>query len=281
MYLSASSAATTSARSAICTPWWLAYRSFRPRRICTVSGTLGSPTSTCAAQSRVGRGGAGGRGKIRHVCYSSEEGPPAGQPCRKHRQKGSRAGAASSAAPVKQLAMHLQGRSSGNCMTEAVLTHPKGGLAGRQAAPPAVSGAQRRHPSPRAPGTHSAWWRPAQGQQNRRSSGGGGERLGRWLPSQPAGRLQKPRQRMALQMSAGGRLRGWLGGWASGPAEGCLEPGQFTRGPGQETKHIKCHGCEQLTMRRSSPRASMGFNRLAASMLPCTRRRRQASRGRG
>ncbi|TYZ57504.1 hypothetical protein PybrP1_004347, partial [[Pythium] brassicae (nom. inval.)] len=47
MYRSASFAAATSALSRICTPWCASYRSFRPRRMLTVSGTDGSFTSTC------------------------------------------------------------------------------------------------------------------------------------------------------------------------------------------------------------------------------------------
>src|SRR5207245_7222737 len=39
-------AAATSAASLIRTPWWTSYRSFRPRRIETVSSTLGSATNT-------------------------------------------------------------------------------------------------------------------------------------------------------------------------------------------------------------------------------------------
>ena len=51
MYLVLSSAAATSARSEMRTPWKLAYFSAIPRRIWMVSNTLGSSTSTCTWHS--------------------------------------------------------------------------------------------------------------------------------------------------------------------------------------------------------------------------------------
>mmetsp|Transcript_40636 Transcript_40636/g.96538 ORF Transcript_40636/g.96538 Transcript_40636/m.96538 type:complete len:363 (+) Transcript_40636:1197-2285(+) len=47
MYRSLSTAASTSALSLMRTPWWSSYRSLRPRRMDTVSATVGWSTSTC------------------------------------------------------------------------------------------------------------------------------------------------------------------------------------------------------------------------------------------